>query len=276
MAPIRDAITAAVGGGGFGGFIGSLARKVIDSVVSFIGKKDVVPAAGKAGSFGAWTGGGSPYQRVFYGGKLTNARTAAMLAAAEKLLGHALRITQGSYSTSVAASGSTHAGGGVVDISGVHATTAVQSALRRVGFAAWIRTPSQGPWPRHIHAVAIGDPSLSSSAANQVKSFLRGGNGLGGAALGGLVDALSLAGGGTVQARPGGTLAMLAERGRPEAVTDAGLLNARLADLSDVRDLLRIMANREQAPINVYPRAEHDEATIATLVSRQIAWESHP
>lgn len=35
-------------------------------------------------------------------------------------------------------------------------------ALRKVGFAAWLRTPSQcgGCWSAHIHAVAIGDTDL--------------------------------------------------------------------------------------------------------------------
>jgi len=156
---------------------------------------------------GTWAGGGSAYVRTYFRGKLMNERTAKMLAAAERIIGTLFRITQGSYSTSVAASAGTHAGGGVVDV-GSPTTTGAQSALRRVGFAAWIRLPSQGPWGRHIHAVAIGDPSLSAAAARQVTSFRRGGNGLGGFDRGGWL-------------MPGYTLAYNGT-GRPERVSPPG------------------------------------------------------
>jgi hypothetical protein len=43
-----------------------------------------------------------------------------------------------------------------------------------------------------------------------------------------------MADGGTVMPSNGGTLAILAEAGKPESVVDTGLLNARLADLSAV------------------------------------------
>jgi hypothetical protein len=78
----------------------------------------------------------------------------------------------------VAASAGTHAGGGVVDL--VPASNPNVGALRAVGFAAWNRgaawgSPSFSP---HIHAVALGDPTVSPGAANQVMSYLAGGNGL--------------------------------------------------------------------------------------------------
>lgn len=60
------------------------------------------------------------------------------------------------------------------------------SALRKAGFAAWHRTPSQGPWGHHIHSVAIGDPSESAAAKAQVRSFQHGGNGLGAIGRGGM------------------------------------------------------------------------------------------
>lgn len=85
-------------------------------------------------------------------------------------------VTQGSYSTGVAASAGTHAGGGVIDLGTT--STAVLAALISAGFAAWIRTPAQGFAP-HIHAVLMGDPTLSPQAAAQVISFLAGGTGLG-------------------------------------------------------------------------------------------------
>jgi len=124
--------------------------------------------------------GGPPGNKGNFRGKTLNARTINMVLAAERILGAAFHITQGSYSTSVKASGSTHAGGGVIDTNGPGGWGAAVGALRRVGFAAWHRTPNQGPWGHHIHAVAIGDSSASPAAKRQVQSFLSGGNGLGG------------------------------------------------------------------------------------------------
>lgn len=123
--------------------------------------------------------GGGEFARSTFRGKTLNQRTVKMLLAAEKLLGSTYRITQGSWSTSVAASGNTHAGGGVLDV-GWNGSNASVVALRRAGFAAWHRNPLQGPWADHIHAVALGDPTESIEAKRQVASYLAGGNGLGG------------------------------------------------------------------------------------------------
>ena len=133
-------------------------------------------AADKAFAVGVNPGGVSNFR-----GKRLNARTIDMLLNAERLLGARFHITQGSYNTSVAASGSTHAGGGAMDTDGPRGWNTAVSALRRAGFAAWHRTPSQGPWGHHIHSIAIGDASASQAAKNQVRSYLAGGNGLGGA-----------------------------------------------------------------------------------------------
>jgi hypothetical protein len=51
-------------------------------------------------------------------------------------------------------------------------------ALRTVGFAAWLRNPSQGDWPYHIHAAAVSDPDLSGAARNQIHDYYFGRNGL--------------------------------------------------------------------------------------------------
>lgn len=117
------------------------------------------------------------------GGTLVNTRTKAMLAEATRLLGRPLVLSQGSYNPGGdPTSAGTHDGGGVVDISvqGLEpaARTTVVRALRRVGFAAWLRTPSQGDWPYHIHAVAISDPDLSPPAQHQVGDYYLGRNGL--------------------------------------------------------------------------------------------------
>src|SRR5690606_22668317 len=84
-------------------------------------------------------------------------------------------LSQGSFSTGVAASAGTHDGGGVVDIAS--GSNALVGALRAVGFAAWLRTPAEG-FSTHIHAVALGDPTVSAGAAAQIQAYLAGRNGL--------------------------------------------------------------------------------------------------
>jgi hypothetical protein len=131
--------------------------------------------------------GGPPGARKSFRGVTLNQRTIGMLLNAERILGAMFHITQGSYSTRVAASGSTHAGGGAMDTNGPRGWNTAVAALRKAGFAAWHRTPAQGPWNHHIHSIAIGDPTASAAAKAQVRSFLRGGDGLGGMAMGGRV-----------------------------------------------------------------------------------------
>ncbi len=116
-------------------------------------------------------------------GSTVNQRTADMLAEARSMLDHDIRVTQGSYNAGgVAASAGTHDGGGAVDVSVRDLSTTQRwetvRAMRRVGFAAWLRTASQGPWPDHIHAIAVGDTDLSSGARNQVADYYVGRNGL--------------------------------------------------------------------------------------------------
>jgi hypothetical protein len=112
-----------------------------------------------------------------------NRRTWNMIEAAEQLAGFKFVITQGSYNAGgVKKSAGTHDGGGVVDIRAKDLTPArrgaVVVALRRVGFAAWLRTPSQADWPYHIHAVAKGDKDVSAQAHQQIVAYLKGQNGL--------------------------------------------------------------------------------------------------
>ncbi|MBE1531161.1 peptidoglycan-binding protein [Actinomadura algeriensis] len=124
-----------------------------------------------------------PGARVSTGGVVVNTRTRSMLAEAERLLGRRLVLEQGSYNPGGdPTSAGTHDGGGVVDISvrGMDSATrtAVARALRRVGFAAWVRSPGQGDWPWHIHAAAINDTDLSSQAQHQTGDYYLGLNGL--------------------------------------------------------------------------------------------------
>lgn len=124
-----------------------------------------------------------PGSRITFRGRAMNERTKAMLLEAERLAGRTYGVTQGSYNPGgVGASAGTHDGGGALDLSvsgltTTQRTTAVRS-LRRVGFAAWYRSPSEGPWNAHIHAIAISDTDLSSGAQSQVGDYYLGRNGL--------------------------------------------------------------------------------------------------
>ncbi|HEY0689006.1 MAG TPA: hypothetical protein VGD71_08185 [Kribbella sp.] len=124
-----------------------------------------------------------PGARVTRDGYVVDTRTQAMLTEAERLLGFSLKLQQGSYNPGGdPTSAGTHDGGGVVDIdvAGMSAATrtSVARALRQVGFAAWIRNPSQADWPWHIHAAAINDTDLSSQAQHQTGDYYLGMNGL--------------------------------------------------------------------------------------------------
>lgn len=105
-----------------------------------------------------------------------------MIVALRVICDAPVEITQGSYNTSVSQSAGTHAGGGAVDLRAIGRTTAERAEIvakaRKIGFAAWLRTPSQGDWPYHVHAIAIGCPDLSSGARNQVTAYKNGRNGL--------------------------------------------------------------------------------------------------
>ena len=121
--------------------------------------------------------------RTTYQGFPINARTLAMLKAAQARSGLTFVVEQGSYSPGTdPTSAGTHDGGGALDLDAEALTaaqrTAAVTALRQVGFAAWLRTPAQGDWPLHIHAVAISDTDLSASAQKQAGAYYEGRNGL--------------------------------------------------------------------------------------------------
>lgn len=116
-------------------------------------------------------------------GIVTDARTADMLAEAARRFGTPISLAQGSYRPATSYSGSTHGGGGAVDVRTVplrdHAEKMrLVRALRLVGFAAWYRTPIPGLWGEHIHCIAIGCPDLSRAAEGQVAQYRAGTNGL--------------------------------------------------------------------------------------------------
>lgn len=131
---------------------------------------------------------GADGDHVEFGGETVDRRTSRMLAEAERLanledpsIGR-FKLTQGSFSHGVSASAGTHDGPGAFDMytkgySGEQKKI-IGLALRRVGFASWLRTTDQGNWGEHWHGIAIGTKGLPSLAASQVESYLDGRNGL--------------------------------------------------------------------------------------------------
>lgn len=102
-------------------------------------------------------------------------RTVKMIQWAEAQAGFRFRISQGSYSTGVAASAGTHDGGGAVDLSvrlmPVWRRERMLKALKDAGFAAWYRTPADGFDSAHVHAIAIGCKDLAPLAKSQVTDY---------------------------------------------------------------------------------------------------------
>jgi hypothetical protein len=122
-----------------------------------------------------------PTSRVRWRGVLLSDRTRKALEWAEKQSGLTLSPSQGSWSTSVKASGGTHDGSGVVDLRVGHLSNTQRKKLnrwlRRAGFASWLRGPADGMAP-HIHAVLLSDNRASSAAKWQAGQYDRGKSGL--------------------------------------------------------------------------------------------------
>lgn len=123
--------------------------------------------------------------RVTFEGFRTTDRTRDMLVAARVVCKAPLTITQGGYNAGgVPASAGTH-DRDALDIRAKDLTTAQRAEavniLRKVGFAAWLRSPAQAsksaPWPWHIHCIPIGG-DLSAGAADQVDDYKHNRNGL--------------------------------------------------------------------------------------------------
>lgn len=88
-------------------------------------------------------------------------------------------ITQGSYNTSVKASGSTHSGGGVWDVKwNLVNTDAKKRAWLAGGAIPFERTTADSNWANHGHIVWAGCPHLAESAARQVTAARNGRNAL--------------------------------------------------------------------------------------------------
>lgn len=113
----------------------------------------------------------------YKGHRFTDVFKAALLAA-EAMSGTSFRISQGGFRPRTSYSGTSHQGDAVDIMSPI--TTAVITALRASGVAAWDRT-GKGNWAPHIHGVPLpGFGRAAGSAVWQAQDYLRGGDGLGG------------------------------------------------------------------------------------------------
>lgn len=121
-----------------------------------------------------------PYARRWFHGKPLDNATAAALQVAEGVLGYELTIVQGIGGA--AASGGTHLGGRVVDLSDYDSEHKVP-VLKRIGFAIWEREDLPGVWGGHLHACLIFEGyengrGIAEAALRQIGSYRRGRDGL--------------------------------------------------------------------------------------------------
>jgi peptidoglycan hydrolase-like protein with peptidoglycan-binding domain len=125
------------------------------------------------------------YHHVLFRGHTVNVRTRSMVLTAEAYMHRLgvpgkLEIGQGSFHHNPT-SGTTHDGGGAIDVRVLNYSSRqrhlVVKALRMAGFAAWNRYPAEG-FANHIHAIAIGDKTMSAGARFQVHEYFRGRSGL--------------------------------------------------------------------------------------------------
>jgi hypothetical protein len=108
------------------------------------------------------------YTRTTYNGVTLNKVTVQAFQEVEKRLGYKLTFDQGSYNTSVEASGGTHSGGGAADLAPFEADRK-EHVCRAVGFAAWHRPHN---WDHeggieHVHCELLGDEDASPAAKAQ-------------------------------------------------------------------------------------------------------------
>jgi len=113
-------------------------------------------------------------------GQVLNKRTLAIYKQIKKVYGvlggtgHIILI-QGSYSTSISASGGTHSGGGAFDIMPSVKTaknwSILQKAARFCMVADWDRPYLAGVWGHHNHGIVIGDKQMSYAASKQVRDY---------------------------------------------------------------------------------------------------------
>ena len=166
-----------------GGYISGAGGPKADLIPARLSNGEYVVQASAVDRYGVGMMESINEQRFADGGIVLDPSTKSKISIAEKEWGENFNVIKGGYLKADGFSGSTHTGGGVFDAyysggSKLFPVAAVK-ALRKAGFAAWNRWQF-GENNKHIHAIEIGNPKLSKSAAAQVRSYLRGEDGLGG------------------------------------------------------------------------------------------------
>jgi TP901 family phage tail tape measure protein len=171
------------GGYASGGYISGAGGPKADLIPARLSNGEYVVQASSVDKYGVGMMEAINEQKFADGGLVLDPSTKSKINIAEKEWGENFNIVKGGYLKADKYSGSTHTGGGVFDAyyaggSKLFPVAAVK-ALRKAGFAAWNRWQF-GANNKHIHAIEIGNPKLSKSAASQVRAYLRGEDGLGG------------------------------------------------------------------------------------------------
>jgi TP901 family phage tail tape measure protein len=166
-----------------GGYISGAGGPKADLIPARLSNGEYVVQASAVDQYGVGMMEAINEQKFAGGGLVLDPSTKSKINIAEKEWGENFNIVKGGYLKSDKYSGSTHTGGGVFDAyyaggSKLFPVEAVK-ALRKAGFAAWNRWQF-GANNKHIHAIEIGNPKLSKSAAAQVRAYQRGEDGLGG------------------------------------------------------------------------------------------------
>jgi hypothetical protein len=203
-------------------------------------------------------------RRSWQGGTFTN-RMIAHLNKAMKLANVGIHVMQGGFRPATSYSGTSHQG----DAIDLQVSNSLIRALRRVGIAAGDRT-GLGNWAPHVHAVPGPKAGYGAgSAVWQWQDYVaRGGKNQS------LRSPWGLAQGGIVSPSPMGTLALLAEAGHHERVTpldSEGFTPAERRMLEALENSLG--GNGGGDTINVHPSQGMNEAHLADLVARRVAWK---
>lgn len=90
-----------------------------------------------------------------------------------------MTATQGSYRPYTSYSGSTHTGCAAVDLTAWNWQNRIK-VLDLLGIIGCHRTPQQGNWPYHIHAMTNGMGCAATSLKGQITEVMAGGDGLSG------------------------------------------------------------------------------------------------
>jgi len=239
-----------------------------NKVVSWGENKDKDIARAKAAKRGGATvivtDPNNPAGKRSWGGGIFTNRFIAHMQKAQSMANVAIHVTQGGWRPATSYSGTSHAG----DAIDLQVSAALIRALRRVGIAAGDRT-GKGNWGPHVHAIPGPKAGYArGSAVWQWQDYVAKGG-----AKQSLTSPWGLAKGGVVMPSAHGTLALIAEAGRAERVTPLDSEGFTPAE----RRMLEALENRLGGgdggdTYNVHPSRGMNEAQLADMVARRVAW----